>query len=314
MLSGMSDDSEEDNFEIQLDDYREKEMTNGETFKQLENVQNDRWIRFLNLGSNNAENKCHYSKIENFQASIVSDDVKEFLRLVQEEGCSVDQNFPASFDSCGKNPTFLACEHGSVQILEHLLKNKVSLSPLSDRFTPLMALCSTQFCDQDKEDKLVECAKLLLNDGGVDPNEYQSQQITALMFACKHGKALLVDLLVQHPGLKLDAQDSQKFTSLLYAVNAEHGDIARKLLEAGANPDIPSRDGTMAADLAASKNMPTLQSIIKHFSKIEGIPGLLAQTGTVSSNDCIKFSEVDNILLGLDAKDFIESFKRHQVN
>ena len=125
MLSGMSDDSEEDNFEIQLDDYREKEMTNGETFKQLENVQNDRWIRFLNLGSNNAENKCHYSKIENFQASIVSDDVKEFLRLVQEEGCSVDQNFPVSFDSCGKNPTFLACEHGSVQILEHLLKNKV---------------------------------------------------------------------------------------------------------------------------------------------------------------------------------------------
>merc|ERR1711881_238105 len=28
---------------------------------------------------------------------------------------------------------------------------------------------------------------------------------------------------------------------------------------------------------------------------------------------CITFSEVDNILLGLDAKDFIESFKRHQV-
>ena len=63
MLSGMSDDSEEDNFEIQLDDYREKEMTNGETSKKLENVQNDRWIRFLNLGSNNAEPKCHYSKI-----------------------------------------------------------------------------------------------------------------------------------------------------------------------------------------------------------------------------------------------------------
>ena len=72
----------------------------------------------------------------------------------------------------------------------------------------------------------------------------------------------------------------------------------------------------MAADLAASKNMPTLQSIIKHFSKIEGIPGLLGgaeDRSSLSSTECIKFSEVDNILLGLDAKDFIESFKRHQV-
>ena len=73
-------DSEEDDFEIQLDDC-EKEITN-ETSENHEVVQRDRWIQFLNL---DVESKVH-SKIESFRASIVSGDVKEFLRLIDEDG------------------------------------------------------------------------------------------------------------------------------------------------------------------------------------------------------------------------------------
>ena len=312
--AGMSDDEESDS---------DKEFEFDPQFNQIngnyddEFTPTDRWTKFVNSEENctsSAYSKhlgpgtpYFQSQIEEFQAAIINGDMKNFERLLNE-GLSCDQVFPASFDSFGKNPLFLACENGQHEILAYLLKANVSLNPLADRFTPLMAVCcsSNDNCD-NLETNLVRCAQLLLNNGqSTNPNDHQSQQMTALMFACKYGKIKLVEELLKNKSIDLDAQDSQKWTSLLYAVDECHGDIARLLLEAGANPDIPSRDGILPADLAATKNITTLQNIVHNFSKFKGIK----VADVIEKNyECIKYSEVDNVLLGLDAKDFIPAFK-----
>ena len=78
----------------------------------------------------------------------------------------------------------------------------------------------------------------------------------------------------------------------------------------GANPNIASREGILPQDCAISKNMPVLQKIIQSFSSLKGIQ--LSEDNSFSS-ECRIFSDVDNILLGLDCSNLTQKFKDHQV-
>ena len=83
------------------------------------------------------------------------------------------------------------------------------------------------------------CTALLAGQKGkMDPNACQTQKITALMLACKHGHDEIVKKLLDIPSLNINAQDSQRWTALMYAIDSDHGHIARRLLEAGARPDL----------------------------------------------------------------------------
>ena len=78
----------------------------------------------------------------------------------------------------------------------------------------------------------------------------------------------------------------------------------------GANPNIASREGILPQDCAISKNMPVLQKIIQSFSSLKGIQ--LSEDNSFSS-ECRIFSDVDNILLGLDCSNLIQKFKDHKI-
>ena len=64
----------------------------------------------------------------------------------------------------------------------------------------------------------------------------------------------------------------------------------------------------LPADLAVSKNNTTLQGILNAFSPVKGI-----NTNRMEEV-CVKYSEVDNILLALEATDYISAFKEHRID
>ena len=175
--------------------------------------------------------------------------------------CDLNQPIMTGCD-CGIRPIFLAAESGQDRIVEFLLDMKVSLAPDSNGLTPLMNTCTSPWKGMEKG--MARCAKLLL--ACADPNEHQDQKITGLMLASKSGNFQVVEEFLKHPKILLDAQDTQGWTSLLYAVDAGFGDIARLLLEAGANPDIAALDGMYPVDIAMTRRNDNLVAIIQEFS------------------------------------------------
>ncbi|KAH8172104.1 ankyrin repeats (3 copies) domain-containing protein [Sarocladium implicatum] len=81
---------------------------------------------------------------------------------------------------------------------------------------------------------------------GAKPSVVDSHDGTALMIAAARGNLGLVKTLVE-PGVALDARPSgrtQQKTALFLACERNHEDVARYLIESGANVDIPDMDST----------------------------------------------------------------------
>ncbi len=84
------------------------------------------------------------------------------------------------------------------------------------------------------------------------PEDLKENNKFIYRFAAKQGHDSLVELLIDN-GAQLDAVESQNWTALAFAVDAEKGHVARRLLEAGANPDIATLDGPLPIDMADAK-------------------------------------------------------------
>jgi len=196
-------------------------------------------------------------------------------------------------------------------MVELLLEFGCKLDPEEGNFTPLMATCGSIF--QDREEALAQCSTLLTSKGQMDPNACQTQKITGLMLACKHGHDETVKKLLEIPSLNIDAQDSQRWTALMYAIDGGHGHIARRLLEAGARPDLAGSEGVLPVDLAMTKGHAKLQAIVGEYSKTKGIDLNMDKPRTNEDSALIQYSEVDNILLAVNANDYLPAFKHHRV-
>ena len=231
----------------------------------------------------------------------------------------------------GSRPIFIACKFGHPNVVKLLLELGVSLEPDAyDGLTPLMSVCGADIClsnDKDTvsnfDDRLLGCAKLLINEGKVNVNAKQNQQITALMLAAKRGHLEIVKLLIQN-GVYLDAMDSQRWTALCFSIDADHGHVARALLEAGADPDIATQEGIVAADLVNTSENTMLLDIIAKFSKNrsklfspeflrENIESKEKEPLSANSLEYKKYSELDFVLLGIDAKEYLPHFEAHGV-
>ena len=231
----------------------------------------------------------------------------------------------------GARPIFVACRYGRPEVVKLLISLGASIVPDAyDGLTPLMSVCGSESsCDinvaTDFDSRLLECAEILINDGQVDINAKQNQQITALMLAAKRGHLEIVKLLISK-GVVLDAMDSQRWTALCFAVDANHGHVVRALLEAGADPDIATQEGTVAADLANTSGDSMLLDILLKFSKNRSklfSSEFLKDTDSSKSNDPMnngtntleykKCSELDFVLLGIDAKEYLPHFEAHGV-
>ena len=73
-------------------------------------------------------------------------------------------------------------------------------------------------------------------------------------------------------------------------------------------------EGVLPVDLAMTKNNTNLQAIVAEYSKVKGID-LNMNSATITEGDAlIKYSEVDNILLAVNADEYLPAFKKHQVD
>ena len=73
-------------------------------------------------------------------------------------------------------------------------------------------------------------------------------------------------------------------------------------------------EGVLPVDLAMTKNNTNLQAIVAEYSKVKGID-LNMNSATIAEGDAlIKYSEVDNILLAVNADEYLPAFKKHQVD
>jgi hypothetical protein len=86
----------------------------------------------------------------------------------------------------------------------------------------------------------------------VDPNALNSDGETPLMEATYNGDLKAVDQLLNQ-GAEIDAQDADGWTALMCAIKFDYPEIATRLLERGANPNLKTfEDGTTALIIAAT--------------------------------------------------------------
>merc|ERR1719219_636513 len=77
--------------------------------------------------------------------------------------------------------------------------------------------------------------------------------------------------MIEH-GAKLDLLDRMFWNALMFSVDSGHGDVARLLLDSGADPNLVNKNGQTAADLAAIRERDGggLQDIIRSFTGWRG--------------------------------------------
>jgi len=157
-----------------------------------------------------------------------------------------------------------------------------------------------------QQEKVLECARMVLDIEGEKVDCVQRQGMTPLMLASRGGCEVLVDWLVLQ-GADLNRRDSEGWTALMFSVDRGMGEVARLLLEKGADPMIVSSDGQRAADIAAGSGSTVMQDVIESFC---------VEKGRAVSNvaeTVKKYTEMENVLLGLDLGECVPAFKKHRV-
>jgi len=241
--------------------------------------------------------------------------------------------------------TFLAAENGRSEILKFLISEGASITRQAGN-TILMAVCSancTSFSSDTSvtesfENRLVQCAEVIFEtlqgeETGEDKdtttaakqnmvNAVQSHGgMTGLMMAAREGHLKLVRFLVDKCGARIDAHDSQKWTALCFALDRGRGDVARHLLESGADPHVLTLEGQTLADLVPNKNQ-ALRRIVEAFIKRKSslADTDLAEAGVENDDICnldgyTKFSELQSVLAEIEgAAEYFRVFEDHRVN
>ena len=146
-------------------------------------------------------------------------------------------------------PLMMAASFNNTDAISFLSKNNADLGMFSTNSPSSSAI---HFAIVDDR---VEAVKLLLK-LGVSPNHHNCQtKITPLMAAALAGREEIVTLLLSQDKIEINFQDCNGYTALMNACAYGYTIIVKKLLDAGAKPNIKSSgdDQTTALHLACSQ-------------------------------------------------------------
>ena len=138
----------------------------------------------------------------------------------------------------GVSPLFIACEKGQSEVVQKLLN--AGADPYAARdggFTPLTIACQNGHS---------EAVRVLL-DAGVDvtTTSQDGNVLSCLHYAAWYNHPTLVDVLLAH-GAPVDQPMAKGASPLFIACENGHTEVARKLLDAGADPHMARDDGAIA--------------------------------------------------------------------
>lgn len=145
-------------------------------------------------------------------------------------------------------------ENNLEAVKQILLDRKVNLEEADDQgFTPLLWAAREGF----------NSIVALLLDHGANPNHNdQWMGATAGHKAAFWGRPEAMDMLIKH-GLALDAKGGYNgYTALMDAVTRNHFEIAKLLVDAGANVQIRGHDGLSAIDIARKNGNQRMLSLL----------------------------------------------------
>ena len=189
---------------------------------------------------------------------------------------SVDPNFK---DYTGQTALFKAANNGHHEVVELLLQQK-GIEPdavSKDGFTPLLQAIF------EIHQKVV---KLLLDRADVNPNQSDTTyNQTPLWMASTAGDEIL-SMFLERKDIKINGQSRWGETPLYQAIQRKRLSAAKMLLDAGADPNVPTHENKTALSWAAAENSEeSIELLLKQPSIELDIPDKSGQTPLLRAAD-----------------------------
>lgn len=178
------------------------------------------------------------------------------LNKIKELISQVDIN---GQDDRGRTALMQAAFFGHADILEFLLQQpNININAQDHKKYTALSLAASV----GRENIM----KILLKVHHIDVNTQNTiTGNTPLIQASKEGHENIVNLLLNIPTINLNIRNLDGFTGLMLAVLNGREVIAKRLLNAGADPNITNNEGKTALDFAKSAFKPTLKELINEY-------------------------------------------------
>jgi len=187
----------------------------------------------------------------------------ETVRLLLQSGV-----LPNSLDRDGRTPLMCASSAGNLEVMKFLLKNGADIHARQSSVNIIPPPIDTALMYAAKNGRSL--ATQLLLEHGSRVNEKGGYNFTALVYAVKEGRrhqseypATVQILLKNGANPNVRVKDRLQLTPLMLAIKNGNNEIARILLDGGANPNTSSTEGETSLMIAVKKrDIETVQLLL----------------------------------------------------
>ncbi|XP_018322507.1 ankyrin repeat, SAM and basic leucine zipper domain-containing protein 1-like [Agrilus planipennis] len=255
----------------------------------------------------------HEQRLDSLFFAIMRDDLETVNQLL-DEGLDITVTVRDNW-----NLIMLAASTGAVAIVQELINRGADVSCNRDKYTTLMAACSCPSSTAPYE-KSAQIAKLLV-EHGADVNAISRKRMTPLMYAASNGNVEIVQQLL--PLCDKDAEDNQGWTALFWAVNDNHAEVVKVLLEAGLNPEKNDIRSNSLLHYATMNDADDIKELLPTKQQIQTVEDVFKNSSynfeeefeNLKENERpIFFRDVCVMLYGMRCEQLINIFSKRNVD